>query len=665
MKKQDFINMVAPGAKASYAKYGVFASLVIAQGAYESGWGGSDVAKANNNLFGIKFHGKHDPSLKISQGTKANDGGYYTRYQSISDSILDHGYFLRNNPRYTKAGAFTAKNPQEQVTALKKANYDTAQTLETYVKNIMSIINTNNLTQYDNGTYTGPSANTEDTSTSGQDSTSIPDITVESTNYQVVKGSEKKGDFLFGRRCRITVSDSSSNALDVSQLHCIFSIIKSIQMEPNTSEISIYNLNAQTENNIILNGARITVEAGYEGTQFGLIFDGDILQCVREKEDANTYKLIIIALDSDRAINFDVANFSIMRGQTQRSMVEHITNEAKNPVSLGSISETLNNTTLTRGKVFFGKSSDYLIQIAKSNGLKSYMDSGTLNFINLEELPKDEIIQLNPESGLIGVPEQSDYGVAGQCLLNPQIKLNSLVHIDNSFIKDKVIEFGSSNTVPAAGTVTTTGGATDVRNKILAEAKRICDDPKVQYSQANRNQTIGGITYYDCSSFTKRCFKTAGLEIVDIARYQYAEVKKSGKFISKSEAIPGDLVFWGGDNAHHVAIWAGDDYLYAARGEKGKAPADQVAYHKIYGSPEFGRPKSLIDSDSGMPPSVSSSSDANTTLEDTGTLIRSLDKEGIYRVIKLEYVGDTMGEEWYVNFETITQLGGAIPAVSS
>lgn len=46
-------------------------------------------------------------------------------------------------------------------------------------------------------------------------------------------------------------------------------------------------------------------------------------------------------------------------------------------------------------------------------------------------------------------------------------------------------------------------------------------------------------------------------------------------------------------------------------------------------------------------------------------VIRDLDKDGIYRVIKLEYSGDTMGDEWYVNFECISQIGGAIPSVSN
>lgn len=485
-------------------------------------------------------------------------------------------------------------------------------------------------------------------------------ITVEATNYEVVKGSEKEGDTLFGRRCRITIADEDNNALDVSKLRCTFNIVKTIQMEPNVSIIEIYNLAIKTENDIITNGKRVTVEAGYEGTQFGLIFDGDILQCINSREDGTTCKLTIVALDSDRAINFEMADFSIVRGQTQRSIVEHMTNVASNPIQLGSISEQLDDTQLPRGKVFFGKMSDYCRQIAKGNELQFYMDDGTLNLISMKDLPEGEIVDLSPSSGLIGTPEQSDYGVTGKCLLNPQIKLNSMIHIDNSLVRAKQIDINGSNAVPQGGT--TEVSATGVRGKIIAEAKQICDDPNVQYSQDYRGQTVGGIKYWDCSSFAKHCYEVAGLSIVDITGPQYHQVEnEGGKFISQSEAKPGDLVFWGkGDACHHVAIYAGDGYVYAARGRDGKAPADQVAYHALYGEPIFARPKCLIDADGGNVPSCSN----NNTDDTSQGLFRALDKDGIYRIIKMTYQGDTRGTDWYINFETIDQLGGAISAVS-
>lgn len=662
-EQQEFINYLIPKAKAAYEKYGVFASVTIAQACYESTWGTSYLAKHDNALFGIKTPGNHNPDLTITQGSWAtDDGGYYCHYLSWDDSVDDHGYFLKNNKRYPDAGLFKATTPKEQLKAIMDAGYAGNE----YYEAACQIIDYNNLTQYDTGTYAG--------GTGGDSANSQSDtITVEATNYQVVANSEKKGDVLFGRRYRITVSDENDNALDVSDLHCTFNIVKTIQMEPNSSEITIYNLNIKTENAIIMTGKRVTVEAGYEGSQFGLIFDGDILQTIREREDGTTCSLTIIALDSDRAINFEIANYSIARGQTMRSIVEHMAGNAKNPIPLGSISDKLKGITLTRGKVMFGKTSDYLRQIAKSYDLYFYMDDGRLNLISLDELPEGEIFELSPESGLIGTPEQTDYGISGQCLLNPQIKLNSLIHVDNSLVRAKRIDINGSNSAPATTSDSTTSGSSSaVRDKILAEAKKLCDDPNVGYMLGGKGEADSyGIIRYDCSSFTQHCYAAASLEINPTSELQWAQVQAKGlEVIDKNSAMPGDLVFWfKGNDASHVAIYAGNDHVYAASTDNGKALADQVLYESLYGDYKIGRPECLRKVDGTDFPSAnndtSNNSSSSSSSDTSQSLFRSLDKDGIYRVIKITYEGDTRGDSWNLNFETIDQLGGAIAAVSN
>lgn len=505
-------------------------------------------------------------------------------------------------------------------------------------------------------------------------------MTIEETNYQVIKGSEKRGDILFGRRYRITVSDESGTAIDISRLHCTFSIIKTIQMEPNSSEISVYNLNAQTENAIIMNGKRVTVEAGYEGSQFGLIFDGDIIQCIREKVNANTFKLTIIALDSDRAINFEIANYSILRGQSHRSIVEHIVNSASNPIPLGSISEKLNNTILPRGKVMFGKASDYLRQIAKSNDLKCYMDDGRLNMIDLKELPEDEIFKLDTTSGLVGIPEQTQYGVSGQCLLNPQIKLNSLIHIDNSLIRDKRIELGTSSAVPASVSTGDSGASTGT---------------------SGGQSSAGGylIPYNGNFKITSHFGRRGGANHngIDLGMPIGTPIfaSKAGKVLKAGVDTKG-INYGGGKiimlehpdgtatNYFHLDDWSvktGDNVRQGQQiglsGNTGGSTGPHLHFEIKEGG-KYKDPIFVINGSGGnsAPPSVasanasvggstaSSSSGASTGgSSEAQAMIRSLDKDGIYRVIKLEYQGDTRENDWYVHFETITQLGGAIPIV--
>lgn len=142
-------------------------------------------------------------------------------------------------------------------------------------------------------------------------------------------------------------------------------------------------------------------------------------------------------------------------------------------------------------------------------------------------------------------------------------------------------------------------GGTVTRNKILAEAKKQCDDPNTRYSQSNRGKTINGITYWDCSSFSVNAYKAGGLSISGTSHDQYEAVKKTGKILDESELIPGDLVFWLNEETNrvtHVAIYAGNRKLYAARSSE-IPDEEQVSQYSLYGDPIFGRPKTLLDSD--------------------------------------------------------------------
>jgi flagellum-specific peptidoglycan hydrolase FlgJ len=151
---EGFFKALAPAAKQGEQEYGVFAAVTLAQAALESGWGKSKVAQSDKNLFGIKYTGNFAPGLNVTQGRNCpgNESGGarpYNRYESFGDSIIDHGWFLKNNPRYTKAGAFNAKNAKEQIQAIANAGYAEDPN---YAKSLIKMIDSYNLTQYKQGT---------------------------------------------------------------------------------------------------------------------------------------------------------------------------------------------------------------------------------------------------------------------------------------------------------------------------------------------------------------------------------------------------------------------------------------------------------------------------------------------------------------------------------
>ncbi|MGL5327829.1 MAG: glycoside hydrolase family 73 protein [Peptostreptococcaceae bacterium] len=123
-----FIDKIKNQAIENYEKYGVLPSITIAQCILESGWGKSQLAIEGNNLFGIKANSSWDgKSIQMETSENYNDKiiASFRSYESIEQSIDDHGEFLKQNPRYEDNGLFLAKHYMTQAQALEDAGYST------------------------------------------------------------------------------------------------------------------------------------------------------------------------------------------------------------------------------------------------------------------------------------------------------------------------------------------------------------------------------------------------------------------------------------------------------------------------------------------------------------------------------------------------------------
>lgn len=157
--KQKFISEMVNAIRQQSSFGGLFPSVMIAQGALESGWGESGLSKKYNNYFGVKasaskFSDAWDPAKDQSVNVRTSEylnGGWNNNYQdnfrvyrSMADSLQDRNALITRAPRY--AAALKAATPDEQIRAMWQAGYATDPG---YVEKIISIINTNGLRQYD------------------------------------------------------------------------------------------------------------------------------------------------------------------------------------------------------------------------------------------------------------------------------------------------------------------------------------------------------------------------------------------------------------------------------------------------------------------------------------------------------------------------------------
>lgn len=100
----------------------------------------------------------------------------------------------------------------------------------------------------------------------------------------------------------------------------------------------------------------------------------------------------------------------------------------------------------------------------------------------------------------------------------------------------------------------------------------------------------GGPTTFDCSGLVMYALKHAyGIDYPHFSGAQYALTQH----ISKSQAKPGDLVFWGHGGSEHVGVYAGGSKYYSAESPSQGIHMNTLSSVVGYGSPLFGRVKGL------------------------------------------------------------------------
>jgi hypothetical protein len=233
-----------------------------------------------------------------------------------------------------------------------------------------------------------------------------------------------------GEAIKVSTSERES-------LRCTFHIEKSLTEEPNYSTLTIYNLNPETRRTIIEKGETVLIEAGYINDVTGLIFNGEIIQRIKGKEDATDTTLTLVCQDADHLLTSAFVATTLSAGYNHAD----VCNECKDKYDFNV--NDASKTPLPRAKTLFGMSRDYLHQVAVSDGCAFFTDDGQIN-IAASAFPAGIGAELTPYTGLIGTPQQTEFGVQGQCLLNPRIKLNTMIHIDNDNISAQQVSLGGT-----------------------------------------------------------------------------------------------------------------------------------------------------------------------------------------------------------------------------
>ena len=122
--KEEYIERYKHIAIDHMERYGIPASITMAQGILESDSGNSNLARRSNNHFGIKC--KKDWKGQRVYHTDDAPDECFRKYDSVEESYEDHANFLDKSPRYDSLFAYSNTDYRSWARGLKAAGYATA-----------------------------------------------------------------------------------------------------------------------------------------------------------------------------------------------------------------------------------------------------------------------------------------------------------------------------------------------------------------------------------------------------------------------------------------------------------------------------------------------------------------------------------------------------------
>lgn len=140
LTREEYVERYKHIAIAHMERYGIPASITMAQGILESSNGNSFLAQSSNNHFGIKC--KKDWLGETFHYDDDEKDECFRKYPSVEESYRDHAEFLDSQPRYDSLFVYPSTDYRSWARGLKAAGYATAPD---YADRLIRVIEENKL----------------------------------------------------------------------------------------------------------------------------------------------------------------------------------------------------------------------------------------------------------------------------------------------------------------------------------------------------------------------------------------------------------------------------------------------------------------------------------------------------------------------------------------
>lgn len=234
------------------------------------------------------------------------------------------------------------------------------------------------------------------------------------------------------REVQVVIGKAGAGLL-VENLRVQFEVVKTVEATPNVAVIRIFNLHPDNEAKVKNEYDEVLLNAGYEGAM-RLVFRGNIKHVYRYREK-NDYITEIEAGDGDKDFRNAVMNETLAAGTTTAQLVQRAVGSFKGVGGTTPGPAQVSNRARLRGKVISGNTRDVLNDVARECGANWSIQDGQLVIVSTNDVLPGQAIVIRADTGMLGAPEINDKGIAVRCLLNPMLRVNGAIQLDNNNIK--------------------------------------------------------------------------------------------------------------------------------------------------------------------------------------------------------------------------------------
>lgn len=236
----------------------------------------------------------------------------------------------------------------------------------------------------------------------------------------------------WGRVAQVVVGKRGAGLL-VEHLRIDFEVVKSVEEHPNVAYIKVWNLSPEHEGQIKREFDDVVLQAGYDG-QVRIVFRGNVVHVYHYRDGADRVTEIVAA-DGDADYRKSVVNVALAAGTSDDQLVDKLAGTMTRGTTRGHVA--VSKRRRSRGKVVSGATRTVLRDLARENGAHWSIQDGQLQIVPADDVLPGEAIVITAETGMLGSPEVNDKGIAVKCLMNPQLRVNGTIRLDNNSLRYK------------------------------------------------------------------------------------------------------------------------------------------------------------------------------------------------------------------------------------